>query len=110
MEHNALPSQFLDLPAVENVIWSANFRQAHAAIRSAYCSAVAILYREDSDPLRLRFHLDRLLDEVFPILVAIEEQAENPVPGEWLAAAAGMLSATVAQLHSALRNTNEQYV
>lgn len=110
MEDMPLPPHFPHLPALPDVIWSANVRQAHTVMSQSYNSASTVLRQEDSDPLRLRFHLNRLLDETFPILVALEGHQEDPIPPAWLTSAAEALSSIIAHVHNALSNSTDQYV
>lgn len=103
-DHIVLPAQFLDFPEVEEVVWSANFRQAHQVIATAYTTAVSVIRLDDSDPLRLQFHVDRLLNDICPLLVALEEDGEDPVPEDWLIAGSTLLAAAIGHLQLAIEN------
>ena len=103
-----LLAEFPDLPQpLTPLAWSSNIRQAHQSISNTYSSSLEVIRQDDSDPLRLRFHENRLLNEIFPLLVALEEQQEQPLPSGWLELAAKALAALVVRFQKALENTDE---
>ncbi|OBZ77044.1 hypothetical protein A0H81_03755, partial [Grifola frondosa] len=75
---NALPAQFPPLPAApDQFIWSPNVQSAYKTIYDAYDRIIQLLHLDDSDPLRLRYHSDKLAAEIVPILTAMEEGSFN---------------------------------
>ena len=104
-----LPSLFPVLPVIPpGSVLSGSLRQAHETISNAYTSALTVLRQEDSDPLRLRFHIARILDETFPILVAMEVQAEDTISVNWFNTAAHTLANIVTRLDCTLDQVTRQ--
>ncbi len=97
---------FPDLPALAGAVWSANIQRAHNTIQNAYRSAHNILRQDDADPLRLRFHADRLSNEISLLLIALERNTEQHLPNQWLQDAAYKLGSLIRQLKSAVEAAN----
>ena len=100
------------LPAhPDGLLWSPAVQDAYTAISEAYTRAQQLLNLDDTDPLRMRFHLERLRGEMIPILLAMEEEAlhsPNGVPMEWLEAMAVQLGSLVAHLVAAVEGTEQR--
>ena len=88
--------------------WSGDVQTAYGSIRSLYTRVCELLSLDDTDPLRLRFHLGRVYDEAIPLLMAMEKDRETsnqPVPMEWLEDAAQALGTLALRLESAVVGT-----
>lgn len=79
---------FLALPHPPSEQWSPNLRAAHEVISNIYSHAVRVLNQEDTDPLCVAFHIDTIVSDAFPLLIALKEESEsNPdqfLPADWL--------------------------
>ena len=67
-----------------------------------YEHAVSTLNQEDTDPLRLAFHMDTLSSDGLALLQALEvekEESDQCIPKMWLHNAASILGDVYAQLH-----------
>ena len=74
--------------------WGADITDAHAELVSAYNSARLALNLDESDPIRLRFHLDRATGFMADLVTTLGLQENNPLPPSYivpLAAAVGSL-------------------
>ncbi|OBZ75971.1 hypothetical protein A0H81_04732 [Grifola frondosa] len=92
-------------PAPLAVGWSANICQAYKTLSDGYSTAERVLALDDSDPLRLQFHCERINSEFIPILVAMEENAddseESTILATWLEAAATAIGLLLSYLKAA---------
>ena len=95
-------------PPPHSSAWPGNVQAAYASLKNMYDHALNLLSLDDTDPLRLRFHLSRIYDEGIPLLIALEEDGASspqPVPAEWLAASADALGRLVLRLEDAVVGT-----
>lgn len=114
----SLPRQFPPLPEPPSSHWHPNIRTAHATLASIYEHALRVLDQEDTDPLRLAFHIDTVSLDGLSLLQALEmegqgnsEQSESvSVPDDWLHLGASVLGKLVKQLHRVKDATSGQYV
>jgi hypothetical protein len=56
--------------------WPPNVLQGYDALSSLYSAAILAL-QSDSESHRLNFHLDSIVNDAFPILLAFEEGADS---------------------------------
>lgn len=99
-----IPESILPLPARQDgQPWSPNIQQAYQIVHSTYLRAVALLRQTDLDPLRLKVHLDTLVDDICPLLVALAQVADvDGFPKDWLvesAEAVGSLGRHLAEVY-----------
>jgi hypothetical protein len=74
-----LPDAPLDSP------WSANLHLAHQVLTDMMSHADQVLRQGDSDPLRVRFHIETLMRTAIPILQALEAGAgDEGLPTPWI--------------------------
>ena len=91
----SLPTSFPCLPPHDpDQPWSTNIQSAHEVLTDIYQHAFAVL-GEDSDPLRVAFHVDMITADAIPVLHAMEMEGESEgalgvhrLPEEWLHMAA----------------------
>lgn len=74
---SVLPPCFPSLPQPLSGQWSPNLRAAHESISSIYLHAVRVLNQEDSDPLRIAFHIDTISSDALSLLEALELETKN---------------------------------
>lgn len=87
--------------------------QTHAAyhwIHDIHRHAVNILVREDPDPLRLSYHLQRVMDDILPILRALENDLDEELPKAWLHSCTDATAKLVVGLASAIAGAEGKYV
>jgi len=80
-------------------------QRAYQVISETYQNSMHLLYLEDADPLRLRFHLTRLQERVFPLFMALSAEG---LPVDWLDAGAHVLGKLLLELGNAIKSTEEQ--
>lgn len=96
---SALP---LLLEAPENNPWSANVHLAYQVLIDMSTHANRALRQGESDPMRIKFHLETILGTAIPILQALEASAaDEGIPTEWLHSCAERLGELVLSLHKA---------
>lgn len=99
------PSHFPALPVNENAIpWPAMVIAAHEAISDIYAHAARIARQEDSDPLRMIFHIDAITSNAIPVLSALESESNNgffALSEKWLHDAALLFGDVVVALKKA---------
>lgn len=100
---------FPPLPALNPPeIWSINIQNAHHTLSTAYNSSQQLLQLDDSDALRLRFHAERIENEIVPVLEAMETHVEIPcIPRAWLESAAYALGHLIVRLSTAIVGVEE---
>ena len=90
------PAQFPALPLTpEQFNWSPNVLQAHNIITAAYDRASELLRQEEADPLRLRIHLEQVVNKLVPILEALVPEVGDQT---WLEDCANALGQLTVQL------------
>ena len=106
----------MDLPRVFPAIplpphssaWPGNVQTAYTSLQNLYTRALELLSLDDTDPLRLRFHLGRIYDEGIPLLIALEEDSASSaqwVPTEWLEESARAMGRLALRLEEAVVGT-----
>ena len=71
----ALPVSYANLPGPGPPLhWGYNIVKAHEVICQHYTQALHVLRREDEDPFRLRYHIQRLKGRVVPLLRSIKKK------------------------------------
>ena len=100
-----------DLPEnIGGVPWPPNIIAAHHTVNNATTRASALLRQANQDPLRLKLHLETLLVEICPILVALENNlVASGLPHAWLVVCAEAVADLVKNLHTALENAQGRY-
>jgi hypothetical protein len=110
----SLSPQFPSLPEPLSGRWSPNIRAAHATLCSIYEHAAQVLDQEDSDPIRVSFHIDTLSSDGLSILEALEAEGDhNPdecLPEDWLHNCASILGDLVVHLYHVKEAVGGQYV
>ncbi len=105
---STLPASFASLPvSINGQQWSSAVEEAHTTISHAYNTAYRILREEDNDPVRLRFHCNRILYHSLPLLEALEPEVHSD---EWVLHGAQILARLVTQLDSATIQNDSLYV
>ena len=95
-------------PPAHSSAWPGDVQTAYTSIRNFYTHALELLSLDNTDPLRLRFHLSRIYDEAIPLLIALEDDrgtSFQPVPVEWLEEAANALGLLAVKLEQAVVGT-----
>lgn len=65
--------------------WSPNIQAAYQTITTAYDRAYRLLHQTDLDPLRLFLHIQTLIHNVHPVLIALSDiAAVEGLPLDWL--------------------------
>lgn len=96
----ALPEQLPSLPEpAPDSPWSYNIQSAVRVLEQIFGDGRRVALREDSDPLRIKHHLDRLSTEGLQILQGLEAE-HQALPPDWLRSVAEQLG----RLAGALRN------
>lgn len=91
------------LPAKStNVPWSANIHLAYHVLTDIFDHANEVLRQGDSNPIRIKFHLETLVDTAIPILQALEPSCDDEgLPTAWLHGSAESLGRLVLDLKQA---------
>jgi len=106
-----LPEHFPALPsAAPHMHWSADMVQAHQTLTNIFNSARTSLNLDESDTIRLQFHLDRAINEVVPILDAISSHEDNPLPADVVEHMVLAMALLVVHLRSALESSQTRSV
>lgn len=88
--------------ALPNAPWSANVHLAYQVLTDMFTHASQAVRQSDSDPLRIRFHLETIIGTAVPILQALETSAgDEGIPTEWLHLCAERLGELVQDLQKA---------
>ena len=109
MADGARPDRFFDLPlAIEP---SANTIRAYNIISGAYNRAHQVLCEQDSDPLRLRIHSERLFNRIVPLLKALEAEVHGLEVGlYWILDCSRIIGSIITELEHAAINAERMYV
>ena len=97
------PTTFPSLPGPGPPNHSTN--QAHQLISQSYCSSLHLLRQEEGDPIRLRFHIDRLKERILPLFMAF---SSREIPGEWLINGVHILGQLLVALEKAAQGSEEE--
>lgn len=95
----ALPEHFTGAP------WAPNVQSAYEVISQVTNRAEQLLCQSALDPLRLKHHLEAVLHEALPLLVALSDSADiEDIPNDWLVRCAKEVAGIVDGLREALSN------
>ncbi|KAL0568312.1 hypothetical protein V5O48_013680 [Marasmius crinis-equi] len=106
------PLNPLPVPDAANTPWSPNVLSAVQRLSTIYGNACAVLGQE-ADSSRLKLHHDLIADEVIPILEAMDSQADEDIPEDWILETTrlfGRLASKLAHAQSTLKNHDERHV
>ena len=93
-------------PPTHGAAWPADIRTAYETIREAFDRAFLLLQQDDTDPLRLRYHLARLNSNTIPIILALEEGRQTShIPLGWLESVAECIGGIIARLEASIEGT-----
>lgn len=104
----ALPNHFPPLPEPPvPTVWPPNIQNAHRQLSDAYGHAAELVLQDDSDPLRLKYHLEKLQNSSVLILVEMERDILNRefnmnLGPDWFEAAASALGLLIARLRDTI--------
>jgi hypothetical protein len=87
--------------------WGYNVIRAHDIISQSYSHSVHVLRREDGDPLRLRYHVQRLQTHIYPIF---KQMQHTNLPPTWLEESAHRLGRLLVELEIAADGADAKYV
>lgn len=78
MELPPLPPTIPPFPTrgANQAAWSANADMARNILKNVYDHALAVL-RQEADPIRLKFHQEKIMNDALPILESMEESQET---------------------------------
>ncbi|KAI0093418.1 hypothetical protein BDY19DRAFT_990060 [Irpex rosettiformis] len=102
-----LADSILPLPDREDGhAWAANIQQACYVIQTTYAQSIQLLRQSDLDPIRLKVHLDTLIDDVCPLLLSLAEVAETEViPEDWIGSSTDAVGKLGHQMKEAYENS-----
>ncbi|KAF8577466.1 hypothetical protein K439DRAFT_1533338 [Ramaria rubella] len=95
-------------PSADQDQWSANMFCAHERIANACMHADTLLERDDSEPLRFKISMEKLMNECLPLLEAMETSEYDLLGRDWIEEAVASLGQCVMQLYSARLAASEQ--
>ena len=87
-------------------IWPGHVQAAYQSIHDSYLRARHLLDLDETDPLRLRYHVDRIQNETVAILVSLEGQ--QGLSQQWLENGAIQLGTLAGDLHRAIEGTEQR--
>ena len=100
----ALPVSFSNLPGPGPPLrWGYNIIKAHEVISQHYAQGLHVLHREDGDPLRLHYHIQRLKGQVITLLKSMES---TQLPCTWISNSARCLGQLLHELEEVARNAD----
>jgi hypothetical protein len=103
-----LPAAFPNLPGPgPPTRWGYSIVQAHDIISQSYLQSVHVLRREDGDPLRLRYHIQRLKGRTYPLLKSMES---TQLPSSWIRESTHCLGQLLLDLEVAADGADTQWV
>lgn len=104
------PPPNLPPPPVTDVCNSPAFVQAFTVLSAIHASAYHTLTLDESDPLRLKYHQNRLDSEGLPLLEALEGSLVNDNVGHaWITECGQVLGVTAALLENASHDCRKMY-
>jgi hypothetical protein len=89
-------------PEIGHRPWSANVCEAHRRLVSFFNSARSALNVDESDPIRLKFHLDRAVNVMVPIINALGQRHDDPLPVYYIQSLVSAVGALVVYLRGTL--------
>ncbi|KAJ8519785.1 hypothetical protein ONZ45_g3290 [Pleurotus djamor] len=88
--------------------WSDNVTQSQNILFEGYRRGLGVL-QEEADLIRLRWHRDKVMNDLLPLLFAIEDnKQEADIADEWLVAAATALAGLILHLDHASSTTRRE--
>ena len=97
--------EFPALPLPHQGLWSGHVQAAFQSMQESYLRARQLLDLDEIDPLRLRYHLDRIQNETVAILLSLDGQGP---PQDWLEVAAVELGTLTGDLQAAVEGTEQR--
>ena len=97
------PDVFPELPPLPPNANNTQFIEAYNIISSHYNSVSKLLREDESDPIRLRIHSERILHRVVPLLDALEKKLGN---NEWILNVAKNLQDLVNEIDTVVAANN----
>lgn len=92
-------------PREDGLSWDPNILVACERVISVYSRARNMLEQADLDPLRIKVHIDTLVDDVQPIISALDQvSTEAGIPYDWLLACAEAVAMLGQRLGQAFEN------
>lgn len=108
---SAAVTLFPPLPEAErDLSWPANTISAHAIVSQSYNHSIHLLRLDNADPVQLRQHASILINDAIPLLQALANDDQNPLPIDWLKKCAKELGKIVSELLVAAQRSLVQYV
>lgn len=109
-----LAEHLLALPSrVDSLPWSSNVQSAYQKVSSAYERAYHLLHESDplADPLRLSMHVEQLVREIHPILLALASVVDvEHLPQRWLKTTVESMAQLAEMLQKAYQNAHGRQV
>lgn len=103
-------ASFPVLPEADiNSPWSSAAHKAYHIMRDTYNHISQVLRQQDPDPIRLNQHTSTIINDILPILEALESDLINPMPTEWLESCAVVLGHLLVDTISAAELADEKY-
>jgi hypothetical protein len=99
-----LPQPPIDHP------WSADIVTAHNELRASFDSARRALNLDESDPIRLRYHLNRASSFMVDVIGALGLREVDPLPSSHLNSLAIAVGSLVVRLRGTLADACVRYV
>jgi hypothetical protein len=90
--------------------WSADVITAYQELNASFDSARRALNLDESDPIRLRYHLDRASGFMVNIVDALGTREVNPLPSSHLRSLAVAVGSLVFYLRKTVDEANIRYV
>jgi hypothetical protein len=101
-----LPHSFPILPPVAgDAGWPSDLIQAHERLNNLFESARGALNLDESDAIRLTYHLDKAETVARPIVVALQSNDRSNLPSDYIASVAALISSLEHHLQTALANS-----
>lgn len=88
--------------------WSADVEDAHNQLISAYASARQALNLDESDPIKLRFHLDRATGFMVSVVETLALREVDPLPPSYIQPLAVAVGSLVVRLRHTLSGLQKQ--
>ena len=106
-----LPVRLPSLPqAPADNPWSADIIAAYEGLNTSFNSARRALDLDESDPIRLRYHLDRASGFMVNVVEALGVREVNPLPSSHLSSLATAVGSLVFHLRKTVDEADIKYV
>jgi hypothetical protein len=103
-----LPDRLPPLPETTDVSWSADIQALHNRLSDFFDSSRRALNLDESDPIRVRTHLDRASNTMVSIVEALGLRTEDPLPNEYIHSVALATGSLVMHLRHAMETSKHQ--